>query len=166
MLGRLLHRRYAGNHRGERYLLGTSSTLLAAPIIIETSEVVLARGGFHGLDPILTPGQLAQMVEASQIRFVMLGDLSIISRRLGAEEAGRPIADWVRTHGALVDPALWRSRGLDAGPSDDGSPKQESSPADLDAPRRPFRRGLRSPVSRMQLYDLRPETGLVSVLSY
>jgi hypothetical protein len=149
------------NHQNERYLLGTSSTLLAAPIIVETREAVMAMGGFHGLDPVLTPEQLAQMVEAKQIRFVMVGDLSSISRRLGAEEAGRPITNWVRAHGTIVDPALWRTRSLDAGPSDDDNPNQALNPANPDAPRRPSRRGPRSPVSRMQLYDLRPEAGVV-----
>ncbi|MBM4327153.1 MAG: glycosyltransferase family 39 protein [Deltaproteobacteria bacterium] len=97
------------NRRDERYLLATSSTRLAAPIIISAGEPVMAMGGFHGLDPILSPEKLAWMVEAKQIRFVMLGDLSIISLRLGAEAAGRPVADWVRTNGKLVDSTFWRA---------------------------------------------------------
>jgi 4-amino-4-deoxy-L-arabinose transferase-like glycosyltransferase len=97
------------NRQGERFLLGTSSTRLAAPIIIETGEPVMAMGGFHGLDPILTPERLARMVETKQVRFVMLGDLSPVSRVLGGEAAGRPIADWVRANGRAVDPELWRS---------------------------------------------------------
>jgi 4-amino-4-deoxy-L-arabinose transferase-like glycosyltransferase len=102
------------NRGKERYLLATSSTTLAAPIIIQTGEPVMARGGFHGLDPILTPEKLARMVEADELRFVMLGDLSLVSRRMGADIAGRPIADWVRANGKPVDPALWRGtrRGL------------------------------------------------------
>ncbi len=99
------------NRGKERYLLATSSTTLAAPIIIETGQPVMARGGFHGLDPILTPDTLARMVEAGEVRFVMLGDLTMVSRRMGAEIAGRPITDWVRAHGQPVGPALWR-RGL------------------------------------------------------
>jgi 4-amino-4-deoxy-L-arabinose transferase-like glycosyltransferase len=99
------------NRQGERYLLATSTTMLAAPIIIQTGEPVMARGGFHGLDPILTPERLAGMVAAQDVRFVMLGDLSPISRRLGAEVAGRPIAEWVRANGKPVDPALWRTGG-------------------------------------------------------
>ena len=47
------------NRRGERYLLSTSTTRLAAPIIISTGEAVMARGGFHGLDPILSTEKLA-----------------------------------------------------------------------------------------------------------
>jgi hypothetical protein len=74
----------------------------------------MARGGFHGLDPILTPEKLARMVEAGELRFVMLGDLSLVSRRMGADTAGRPIAGWVRANGKPADPALWRGsrRGL------------------------------------------------------
>jgi 4-amino-4-deoxy-L-arabinose transferase-like glycosyltransferase len=92
------------HRRGERYLLATSSTRLAAPIVIETGEPVMAMGGFHGLDRILTPERLARMAATGQVGFVMLNDLSTVSRRMGGEVAGRPIADWVRTNGTLVDP--------------------------------------------------------------
>ncbi len=51
------------NRQDERYLLATTGTRLAAPIIIETGEPVMAMGGFA----------------------------------------------WVREHGTLVDPLLWRS---------------------------------------------------------
>jgi 4-amino-4-deoxy-L-arabinose transferase-like glycosyltransferase len=97
------------NRRGERYLLATSTVTLAAPIIIATGNPVMARGGFHGLDPILTPESLARIVEAREVRFAMLNDLSLVSRRMGAETAGQPIADWVRAHGKPVDPGLWRT---------------------------------------------------------
>jgi 4-amino-4-deoxy-L-arabinose transferase-like glycosyltransferase len=97
------------NRRSERYVLATSTVMLAAPLIIETGEPVMARGGFHGLDPVLTPEKLARMVDTNEVRFVMLNDLSSVSRRMGAETASQPIADWVRSRGTLVDPALWRS---------------------------------------------------------
>jgi len=100
------------NHTGERYLLATTTTRLAAPIIIGSGHAVMAMGGFHGLDPIVTPDKLAGMVEARQIRFVMVGDAPFISRRLGADVAARPITDWVQAKGQLVDPALWRSSAL------------------------------------------------------
>lgn len=103
------------NRRGERYLLATSTTRLAAPIIISTGEAVMARGGFHGLDPILSTKKLAWMVQTNQVRFAMLGDLSAIDRMLGAEAAGRPIEEWVQANGKLVDPTLWRSSGRERG---------------------------------------------------
>ncbi len=53
----------------------------------------MAMGGFHGLDPILTPSSLAHLVESGQLRFVMLGDLSPVSRRMGGEVALRPLVD-------------------------------------------------------------------------
>ena len=96
------------NRRGERYLMATSTTRVAAPIIIETGEPVMAMGGFHGLDPILTPEKLAQLVETHQVRFVMQGDLSLIDRRMGAGTAGKAIHDWIRANGTLVNPGLWR----------------------------------------------------------
>ncbi|MBI4964982.1 MAG: glycosyltransferase family 39 protein [Desulfomonile tiedjei] len=97
------------NSGGERFLLATSSARLAAPIIISTGGAVMAMGGFHGLDPILSPEKLERMVQADQVRFVMLGDWWFVSRMLGAEAAERPIADWVRAKGRLVDSTLWRS---------------------------------------------------------
>ncbi len=100
------------NRVGERYLLATTTTRLAAPIIIASGHAVMAMGGFHGLDPILTPDKLARMVEAKEIRFVMVGDAPVISRRLGAEVAARPITEWVQETGHPVDPALWRSSAL------------------------------------------------------
>jgi len=120
------------NHRGERFLLATPSAQLASPLIIATGEPVMAMGGFHGLDPILTPERLAALVEARQVRFVMLGDLSIASRYMGAEAAGRPLADWVRANGKPVEISLWGGTASALG------------------------RG-----ARRQLYDLKPETGLV-----
>ncbi|MFH0789291.1 MAG: glycosyltransferase family 39 protein [Pseudomonadota bacterium] len=125
------------NRSGEGTLLVTSSTRLAAPIIIQTSQAVMARGGFHGLDPILTPEKLARMAERRQIRFVMLGDLSPIDRMLGGEIAGRPVADWVRQHGRAVEPDLWRY--------------------DQSVVGRLARR-----MEGMSLYDLRPEAGIVT----
>ena len=100
------------NRRGERFLLATTTTRLAAPIIIGSGHAVMAMGGFHGLDPILTPEKLARMVDAGHVRFVMVGDASFISRRLGADVAARPIAEWAQEKGQLVDPSLWRAGAL------------------------------------------------------
>lgn len=118
------------NRKGERYLIATSTAQLAAPIIINTGEAVLARGGFHGLDPAVNPETLARMVDTKEVRFAMLGDVAIVSRRMGARAAGKQVAHWVRANGKLVDPALWRTISTTHG---------------------------------MQLYDLRPETGLVQI---
>jgi 4-amino-4-deoxy-L-arabinose transferase-like glycosyltransferase len=99
------------NHHGERFLLATPSAQLASPLIIATGEPVMAMGGFHGLDPILTPERLARLVEDRQVRFIVLGEFSLASRFMGAEAAGRPLAEWVRAHGRPVDAAVWGAGG-------------------------------------------------------
>lgn len=118
------------NRKSERYLLATSTTQLAAPIIISTGEAVLARGGFHGLDPAVNPETLARMVETKEVRFAMLGDVPTVSRKMGADAAGKPVADWIRANGKLVEHISWRASLKTSG---------------------------------MELYDLRPETGLVQI---
>jgi 4-amino-4-deoxy-L-arabinose transferase-like glycosyltransferase len=120
------------NRHGERFLLATPSAQLASPLIIASGLPVMAMGGFHGLDPILTPDRLSELVADGQVRFVMLGELSITSRLMGAEAAGRPLADWIRANGTPVDSTLW------------------SSPS-----------GRMGWPTRRELYDLKPGTGLV-----
>jgi hypothetical protein len=144
------------------------STRLAAPIIIATGDAVRAMGGFHGLDPILTPEKLARMAAVRGVRFVMRGDLSLVSRRMGGLAAGRPVADWVRANGALVDPTLWRA-SVPAAPADDPRRARpdgrEIEPATAsggaDGPAALSARASRGRAGGMQLYDLRLDAGLV-----
>ena len=131
------------NRRGERYLLATSSSRLAAPIIVRTGEPVMAMGGYMGKDPILTPEKLAQMAKRQQVRFVMLGDLLYVDRRMGAEEALKPLTDWVQENGSPVDPGLWRSI---------------HSPNSI---LQPVSQGFNDRESSLKLYDLRPEAALI-----
>jgi hypothetical protein len=65
----------------------------------------------------------------------MLGELSLSSRAMGAEAAGRPLADWVRAHGTAVDATRWGGSPVGIG---------------------------RAPVR--ELYDLTPEAGLAPAL--
>ena len=106
------------NHHGERFLLATPSAQLASPLIIATGEPVMAMGGFHGLDPILTPERLARLVEERQVRFIMLGEFSIASRFMGAR-GGRPAARRVGSHPRPADRrrALGWDGGSRAGPA-------------------------------------------------
>ena len=130
------------NRHGERFLFASTSTRLAAPIIVTTGESVMARGGFFGRDPILTPERLARMVEAGQVRFVMIGD-GMNFRGGGADDArsANAVDAWVRANGALVDPTLWRPV-----PSGDGVAGRSG------------RRG--EGRMNLELYDLRPSAGV------
>ena len=121
------------NHHGERFLLVTLNSRLAAPVIIETGLPVMAIGGFMGADPILTPEQFAALAATGAVRFVLLG--GDFARRAGGEPPQRPIVDWIKANGAVVDPTLWRSTRVRT-----------------DRPDR---------VAPPELYDLHPSGGLV-----
>jgi 4-amino-4-deoxy-L-arabinose transferase-like glycosyltransferase len=126
------------NHRGERFVLSTSSSLLAAPIIVASGEPVMARGGFFGQDPILTPEALAAMVESGQVRFIMVNDVWGLRRRPDVLRAGSAVADWVRANGTVVEPAPWRAEAASGSPRGGGQARPGG----------------------MQLYDMRPGAGL------
>jgi len=97
------------NRHGERYLLATTSAMQAAPIIIATGDPVMAIGGFTGRDPILTVGRLADIVEAGELRFVMVGGAGGFGLGTTAPSPQAPILQWINEHGRPVDPSLWRS---------------------------------------------------------
>ncbi|WP_309712082.1 glycosyltransferase family 39 protein [Armatimonas sp.] len=93
--------------RGEKFLLAVQSTVPAAPVILRTGEAVMALGGFTGGDPILTPESLAQRVRRGEVRFFLLPPQNTAFGHNGA------LMEWVRNHGLLVEPALWRDSGND-----------------------------------------------------
>jgi 4-amino-4-deoxy-L-arabinose transferase-like glycosyltransferase len=87
-------------HRGNaRFLLAAPNALLAAPVIIGTGQPVMAFGGFFGNDPVMSVDAFAKAVERGDVRFVALAT----NRRT------RDFERWVRAHGTIVDPSLWRS---------------------------------------------------------
>jgi 4-amino-4-deoxy-L-arabinose transferase-like glycosyltransferase len=98
-----------GNHSTEEYLLAAVNARQAAPIIIATGEPVIALGGFTGRDPILTVDAFARLVEDERLRFALVGDGSPGLRRIFGEDGQKPVVDWIRENGRLVDPAIWRA---------------------------------------------------------
>jgi hypothetical protein len=143
---------------GERYLLATSNLILAATIIVETGEPVMATRGFLGTDPILTPVQFARMLAAREVRFALA---PITSAGLSARSQGANFAQ-PSSGGRVVDPALWRP---DLAPADPDAPAT-GRPRDRDAavPSRAFAGPSGRPVSavgvllrQMELYDGRPD---------
>ena len=81
----------------------------AAPLIIATGDPVMALGGFTGRDPILTVDRFASFVDDNRVRFALVGDGSPGLRRIFGGDGQRPLVDWIRKNGRLVDPPLWRS---------------------------------------------------------
>jgi 4-amino-4-deoxy-L-arabinose transferase-like glycosyltransferase len=97
------------NRRSEEYLFAAVNSRQAAPIIIATGDPVMALGGYSGRNPILTVDSFARLVEDARLRFALVGDGSPGLRRIFGEDGQKPLVDWIRQTGRLVDPALWRA---------------------------------------------------------
>ena len=54
------------------------------------------------MDPAVSPETLARMVDTKEVRFATLGDVATVSRKMGADAAGKPVADWIRANGNLI----------------------------------------------------------------
>ena len=65
--------------------------------------------GFSGRDPILTVEAFARLVEDEHLRLVLVGDGSPGLRRIFGEDGQKPVVDWIRANGRLVDPSQWRA---------------------------------------------------------
>jgi len=156
------------NRHGERIFLAAPSSMEVASIIVETGEPAVSLGGFMGADPVVTEEQFARMVEDGEVRFVMLGGGpgggpggppgfgpgGPMPSPPGGPDASR-VHDWVREHGKVVDAGLWR----------DDEPAADSGPESADGPGRPpggFLGFFRAMRRRAQLYDCRPEIGLIA----
>ena len=96
------------NHQDELYLLAAVNARQAAPIIIATGNPVIALGGFTGRDPILTVDGFC-LVEDHRVRFALVGDGSPGLRRIFGEDSQKPLVDWIRENGRLIDSARWRT---------------------------------------------------------
>ena len=102
---------YLEANRGrERWLVAVYGAAQASPLILASSEPVMAFGGFSGGDPAPTPARLAQLVAGGQLRFVM----SAPGRGPGAE-----LRAWVQANCRPVDPSLYLTSVVTppAGPS-------------------------------------------------
>lgn len=92
------------NRQNAEFILATLNARDAAPVILATSEPVMALGGFSGGDRILLVDQLAQGVRANVVRFFLLPP----------QDGPQPQADltrWVREHCERVPPRVWHEPG-------------------------------------------------------
>ncbi|MCX6021387.1 MAG: hypothetical protein NTZ05_06600 [Chloroflexi bacterium] len=94
---------YLQANRGDaKYLVATTDSTSAAPLILATGDAVIDMGGFNSTDPAPTAPQLAAMVRAGELRFVLLGGTG----GFGLNGAGER-TDWVRATCGAVAPAAY-----------------------------------------------------------
>jgi hypothetical protein len=108
---------YLEAHRGSAdYLVAVNSSMAAAPIILQTGAPVMAMGGFSGDDPAPTADQLAHLVAAGKLRFVIGGGRmgGGPGRGQGSSVASERSA-WIQANCQAVDPAAYGSQTSDNG---------------------------------------------------
>jgi 4-amino-4-deoxy-L-arabinose transferase-like glycosyltransferase len=97
--------RYLEAHQGSaKYLVATSGSGSAAPIIIATGKPVVTMGGFNGGDPAPTVSQLAALVRSGQLKYVLLGGGGFRGGGGGPGGGGTQsaIQQWVQAHGKAI----------------------------------------------------------------
>jgi hypothetical protein len=87
---------YLTAHRGSaKYLVAATGSQSTASIIIKTGQPVVTIGGFSGSDNAPTAQQLAAMVAAGELHYVLIGG--------GGPGGGQSaITAWVQSHGTVI----------------------------------------------------------------
>jgi 4-amino-4-deoxy-L-arabinose transferase-like glycosyltransferase len=111
-------------HKGNaQFLLATQDVPIAAPIILDTGQAVMALGGYYSYNSLLTREQLIQQVDAGTVRFFLLPSYALDDPnqlppqlapafRAQLEASGEVPVEaigWVITHCRAVPPAQWQS---------------------------------------------------------
>jgi len=87
------------HYTGEKYLVATSSSQTATPIILATGLPVIAWGGFKGSDTALTRTQLEALVTNGELKYVVLGG--------GMGGGSSDLTSWVQEHGTAIAQTEW-----------------------------------------------------------
>lgn len=109
------------NRDGATFLLATTSSQNASPIIIKTGQPVMALGGFMGSDKVLTLEQLQQDVKNNVIRFFLLDG----GGRGGFGGGGNSqLTSWVQRTCQAVTPSVWSNTAAAPGNTNQGQAVQ------------------------------------------
>jgi len=92
------------NQGGATWLVAVSSSMSAAPLILETGKPVIAMGGFTGSDPAMTVAKLQQYIKQGKLKFVMTG--GAMGNRDGATSA---VTSWVQKNCTAITPTTYGS---------------------------------------------------------
>jgi hypothetical protein len=87
------------NQGSAEFLVATSNSNSAAPIVLATGKPVMSLGGFLGSDPILSAQSFASLVQAGAVRFVIGG-----GRGFGGFGGGNnSVMSWVQQNCAQIE---------------------------------------------------------------
>jgi hypothetical protein len=88
------------NQGTAQFLVATSNSNAAAPIVLATGKPVMALGGFLGSDPILNAQSFAELVQAGAVRFVIGGGRGLGG--FGGFGGDNGVMGWVQQNCAQV----------------------------------------------------------------
>ena len=89
------------NKGDAEYLVAVSNAMSASPIILNTDEPVISLGGYNGVDPVITPDGLADLVDGGAVRFFLVGG--------GPGGSNSESAGWVQDNCQEVPQEEWQS---------------------------------------------------------
>jgi hypothetical protein len=121
------------NKGAAEYLVVASNAMSAAPIILNTDEPMISLGGYNGIDPVFTAGDLSNLVDRGAVRFFLIPDRERMeemraereSGQQGAPQAPPPggppgmdneSASWVQDNCEKVPQEKWQSSGSEQQP--------------------------------------------------
>jgi hypothetical protein len=97
------------NQDGARYLVATTTSSYASLFILTSDQPALALGGYQGWDRIVTPSQLAQMVQENVVRFFYIPANASRGGFGASQDATADLTEWVRTSCTAVPASTWQA---------------------------------------------------------
>lgn len=102
----------AANTQDTKYLVAVESSHTGSSLVLETGRPVLFMGGFNGADPVVTAEDLARMVSAGELRYVLTGGGQ--NGPGGPSNASGSISTWLKSQCQVVS-GLGQSSGFSPG---------------------------------------------------
>ncbi|SFS36505.1 hypothetical protein [Saccharopolyspora flava] len=101
-----LMRYLTDHHENETWLVAVVGSMVAAPVILETGQPVMAVGGYNGNDPTPTVDELKQHIADGELRYVWTSGSSGVRSMSG--DVDTAVVDttmsWVAHHCPVVNP--------------------------------------------------------------
>jgi len=115
---------YLRANRGDaEYLVATTNSMSASPVILNTDDQVISLGGFMGGDPVFTTDEISGLVGEGAVRFFLVPDGDAAEAGGGGPPGGDPGSEneavtWVQESCEKVAQEEWQSpeaEGQDGG---------------------------------------------------